>query len=102
MPNNIPLYPDEETIAIEVMGSKRAKEWPAKARYLEAKHGLPLVDELMGGRYWPAVVEFFNTRHGIGTGTLAPSILNGVHVVPFAPDGKENFDAAPVRRRKRP
>jgi hypothetical protein len=56
---HLPLYPDEETIAIEIMGARRAKDWPEKARYLEDKHGLPRVDELMGGRFWPAVVEFF-------------------------------------------
>jgi hypothetical protein len=99
-PESMPLYPDEKAIARAVMGS-RAKDWPAKARYLEDKHGLPRVDELMGGRFWPAVVEFFNTRHGLGTGSLAPSTSNGVRVVPFAPDGKEDFSAAPRRRRSR-
>lgn len=100
MTDQMPLYPDEDTIAREVMGEKRAKDWPEKARYLEEKHGLPKVDQLMGGRFWPAVVEFFNTRHGVGTGMLAPSIHHGVQVVPFAPDGKETFDAAPRRRRR--
>jgi hypothetical protein len=99
-PDSMPLYPDEKAIARAVMGS-RAKDWPAKAKYLEDKHGLPLVDELMGGRFWPAVVEFFKSRHGIGAGSLVPSILNGIRIVPFAPDGKENFDAAPRRRRSR-
>ena len=31
---HLPLYPDEETIAIEVTGARRAKDWPEKARYL--------------------------------------------------------------------
>ena len=62
---HLPLYPDEETIAIEIMGARRAKDWPEKARYLEDKHGLPRLDELMGGRFWPAVVEFFRARHGM-------------------------------------
>jgi hypothetical protein len=35
----IPLYPDEATVALEVMGPKRTKDWPEKARYLEDKHG---------------------------------------------------------------
>ena len=59
---SMPLYPDEKAIARAVMGP-RAKEWPVKAKYLEEKHGLPPVDELMGGRFWPAVEQFFRTRH---------------------------------------
>jgi hypothetical protein len=27
---HLPLYPDEETIAIEIMGARRAKDWPKK------------------------------------------------------------------------
>jgi hypothetical protein len=61
----IPLYPDEATIAVAVLGSKRAKKWPRIATYLEDKHGLPRVDELMGGRFWPAVVAYFRIRHGM-------------------------------------
>ena len=94
---DMPLYPNEKLIAAAVMGQDRAKEWPVKAKYLEDKHGLPPVDELMGGRFWPAVVEFFNIRHGLGADSLARSILQRVRVVPFAPDGKEDFGAAPRR-----
>jgi hypothetical protein len=47
----MPLYPDEKAIARAVMGW-HAKEWPVKAKYLEEKHGLPRVDELMGGRFY--------------------------------------------------
>lgn len=55
-------------------------------RWRRAKHvlegqGLPKVDPLMGGRYWPAVRAFFDRRHGLAT------------VDPAAPDGKENLDA---------
>jgi hypothetical protein len=60
---NLPLYPDEHQIALAVMGPKRAREWRSKAEYLERK-GLPRIDELMGGRFWPAVIEFFARREG--------------------------------------
>jgi hypothetical protein len=63
MTDHIPLYPDEATIAVLVLG-KRAKDWPRIAKYMEDKHGLPRVDELMGGRYWPAVEECFGLRQG--------------------------------------
>lgn len=95
----LPLYPDEDTIAIEVMGPTRAKDWPEKARYLEDKHGLPRVDELMGGRFWPAVVEFFRTRHGLklherldaeegGSPSFNPS--RSIRIAPFRADSKEH------------
>jgi hypothetical protein len=95
----MPLYPSEARIAVEVMGPERAKEWPVKARYLEDKHGLPPVDELMGGRFWPAVVEYFRVRHGITLDrpfddTAKPQTISRVRVVPFKPDGKEDFNAA--------
>lgn len=99
--DHIPLFPDENTIAREVMGPKRAKDWPAKARYLEDKHGFPKVDELMGGRFWPAVVEFFRARHGLklrdrldeGEGAAPQSKPSaGIRVVPFKADGREQYD----------
>ncbi|WP_441228066.1 hypothetical protein AB7813_08930 [Tardiphaga sp. 20_F10_N6_6] len=100
----IPMYPDENRIALEVMGPARAKEWPSKARYLEDKHGLPPVDELMGGRFWPAVVEYFKTRHGIALPPAVDGVSNSwmtstrVRVVPFKPDGKESFDGPETQR----
>jgi hypothetical protein len=110
---HLPLYPDEETIAIEIMGARRAKDWPEKARYLEDKHGLPRVDGLMGGRFWPAVVEFFRLRHGMGfrerldteeggVPSLKPS--PSIRIVPFTADGKEQYDGpeASSSNRRRP
>ncbi|WP_457492084.1 hypothetical protein [Tardiphaga sp. P5_C7] len=99
----IPMYPDEDRIAVEVMGPARAKEWPSKARYLEDKHGLPPVDELMGGRFWPAVVEYFKTRHGIALPPAVDGVSNSkssarVRLVPFKPDGKESFDGPETQR----
>jgi hypothetical protein len=60
----IPLYPTEAQIARAVLGS-RAKDWPRVAKVLEDKEGLPRINELMGGRFWPAVVAFFHGWHGI-------------------------------------
>jgi hypothetical protein len=96
----MPLYPTEQQIASAVMGVDRAKEWPSKAKYLEDKHGLPPVDELMGGRFWPAIVEYFKTRHGVDlpksvdAPQIATTMNSRVRVVPFRPDGKEDFDVA--------
>jgi hypothetical protein len=57
--NDLPLYPSEAQIARAVLGS-RAKDWPRIAKCLEDKEGLPRINELMGGRFWPAVVAFFH------------------------------------------
>ncbi len=36
-PDQMPLYPDEVTIAIAVLGAKRAKDWPSIAKFLTDK-----------------------------------------------------------------
>ena len=53
------LYPDEAEIARLILGSKRAKAWSGLAIVLE-RSGLPKIDVMMGGRYWPAVRAFFD------------------------------------------
>lgn len=55
-------------------------EWRAKAAILE-RHGLPRVNSLMGGRYWPAIRAFWDRRYGIS------------NVGASQPDGGENLDA---------
>lgn len=39
------------------------RTWPGLAAVLE-RSGVPKVDVMMGGRYWPAVQAFFDRRHG--------------------------------------
>jgi hypothetical protein len=55
--DQMPLFPDEATIALAVLGPKRAKDWPHIAKFLEDKHAFPRVDKLMGGRYWLAAAS---------------------------------------------
>lgn len=55
---DLPLYPSEAQIARAVLGD-RAKDWKHIAKVLEDKEGLPKINALMGGRFWPAVVAFF-------------------------------------------
>lgn len=73
------LFPSEAEIARRL--SQEPVEWRAKATVLE-RDGLPRIDPVMGGRFWPAVVAYFHRRFGMGS-LPAPSI----------PDGVENFDA---------
>jgi hypothetical protein len=97
------LYPLESDIAILVLGSKRAKEWSRIAAHLEAKHGLPPVDVEMGGRFWPAVKQYFYSRHGMQfDGTLHAASSSRIRVVPFAPKGGDNLDDPLPRPRGRP
>jgi hypothetical protein len=72
------LFPSEAEIARRL--SQTPQEWAAKARVLE-RDGLPRVDPLMGGRYWPAVHAFFHARYGLSR-LEAPAL-----------DGPENLDA---------
>jgi hypothetical protein len=72
------LFPSEAEIARRL--SQTPQEWAAKARVLE-RDGLPRIDTLMGGRYWPAVRAYFHARYG----------LSGAEAL--APDGPENLDA---------
>ncbi|MGA4551914.1 hypothetical protein [Methylorubrum aminovorans] len=52
----------------------------AKAIVLE-RSGLPRIDPLMGARYWPAVLGYWNRRYGLS------------HVEVSCLDGQENLDA---------
>ncbi|ACL58291.1 hypothetical protein [Methylobacterium nodulans] len=72
------LFPSEAEIARRL--SQTPQEWAAKAKVLE-RDGLPRVDPLMGGRFWPAVRAYFLARYG----------LAGAEAL--APDGPENLDA---------
>ena len=72
------LFPCESEIARRL--SQKPRDWRAKASVLE-RDGLPRVDLLMGGRYWPAVLAWWNRRYG----------LSNVEV--SQPDGEENLDA---------
>jgi hypothetical protein len=45
-----------------VLGPGHFQEWRERVPILE-RDGLPLIDELMGGRYLPAVRKFFEQRN---------------------------------------
>lgn len=61
------------------MGLEQGK-WSPIATVLE-RHGLPRIDPLLGGRYWPAVRTFFDRRYGISNVEVSQA------------DGEENLDA---------
>lgn len=86
-----PLYPSESEIAVLVLG-KRAKEWSAIARFLTDKEGLPRIDPVMGGRYWPAVEEFFRKWQGMVPVDTANRAR--IRLLPPKPDGKDNLNGS--------
>jgi hypothetical protein len=76
---DLPLFASDETIGAALLGPERVNEWRQIAPLLEAR-GLPKVDQLMGGRYMPAVRAFFDHLYGLDRGAT-----------PLSPDGVENF-----------
>jgi hypothetical protein len=71
------LYPCEAEIARRL--SQSEKHWRQIARQLE-REGLPKIDPIMKGRFWPAVKAFFRIRHGL------------VKIPAMQPDGEERWD----------
>jgi hypothetical protein len=72
------LFLREDEIARRL--GQTSSEWAAAAIVLE-RHGLPRIDPLMRGRYWPAICAFFDRRYGISK------------VEASQPDGGENLNA---------
>jgi hypothetical protein len=72
------LFPCEAEIARRL--SQSEKRWREIARQLE-REGLPKIDPIMRGRFWPAVASFFRARHGLDD------------MVPSEADGEEHWDA---------
>jgi hypothetical protein len=85
--DQMPLFPDEATIALAVLGPKRAKDWPHIAKFLEDKHAFPRVDKLMGGRYWPAVIAHFTATYNMEMVEAGANRRgSNIRVVPFPAD----------------
>ena len=74
----LPLFADDAAIGRALLGTARAGEWKQLAPLYEAQ-GLPKIDPVMGGRYWPAVISFFDRQYNL------------IQITPAAsPDGAEN------------
>ncbi|KQP16546.1 hypothetical protein ASF26_01545 [Methylobacterium sp. Leaf93] len=72
------LFPNEAEVARRL--SQDPAEWKAKATILE-RDGLPRIDPMMGARYWPAVLAYWNRRYGLSAAAA------------MSPDGMENLNA---------
>lgn len=65
----MPLFPCEADIARAVLGPGHVNDWKILVPSLE-RQGLPRIDPLFGGRYWPAVKLWFDRRAGITNVTI--------------------------------
>jgi hypothetical protein len=89
-PRKPTLFASDDIVGEWLLGPDRIRDWEQIAPLLEAR-GLPKVDTLMGGRYWPAVRAFFDHLYGLDRGGDVPS----------APDGTENFEAWRQKKSRR-
>ena len=71
------LYMSDEDVARHVLGEGKVRQWVSLVPTLE-REGLPTIDPLFGGRFWPSVRAWLEHRHG----------LKREHV-PSGADGKE-------------
>lgn len=83
----LPLFADEAAIGLALLGPGRAAVWASLVPLYE-RRGFPRVDEIMGGRYVPAIRAFFDGQYGLTAAT------------PKAPDGVERPEAWNARRRR--
>ena len=78
------LYPCESEIARRL--SQSENRWRRITPQLE-RQGLPKIDPLMKGRFWPAVEAFFRSRAGLSN--IPEGLTQG-----WKPDGEEHWDGA--------
>jgi hypothetical protein len=101
------LYPDDAELGRRVLGPKRAHLWKSMLPELE-RRGFPPVSALYGGRYWPAVVAFFDRENGVASRLEGGAVVytipdRSISIRPFAPDGPEDHRASeppPAFRRR--
>jgi hypothetical protein len=74
---NSGLFLSEDEIAKRL--GQQPSEWRSKVRVLE-RDGFPRIDALMGGRYWPAIIAWWNRRYGLTNIDISQ------------PDGRDNLD----------
>lgn len=86
--DDLPLFASDDAISEVVMGKGKSAEWKQIAALLE-RDGLPKINDLMGGRYVPAVKAFFDNDYGL------------IPAPPQAPDGPERLGSWKNRRKSK-
>lgn len=54
-----PLFIPDKDLGVKILGPDRSRQWPHLAKYLEFHRAMPMTSAIFGGRYWPALVEYF-------------------------------------------
>ncbi|MFK8251773.1 hypothetical protein [Ancylobacter terrae] len=88
--HEMPLFPTEAEISRELMGPGKSDIWSGVALALE-RQGFPQKDATFGRRYWPAIKQWLDHRHGVGN-VEAPS----------GPDGEEDWSWNKPRAKRTP
>jgi hypothetical protein len=78
--STLPEFVSDDMLGAALLGADRVKEFRQMVALLEAR-GFPKIDQLMGGRYVPAVKAYFDHQYGLDRGAGPP----------LAPDGVEDF-----------
>ena len=55
-----PLFVPDKDLGVKILGPDRSRQWPNLAKYLEFHRAMPVLSTIFGGRYWPALVEYFD------------------------------------------
>jgi len=75
--DRLPLYATDEEIGEVVLGFEKRGEFVKLAVLLE-RQGMPKISPLLGGRYVPAVKQFFDTYNGLSqSAPMAPKGVEG-------------------------
>jgi len=69
------LYLSEGEIARRVLGKAHAEAWPDIVRVLERDRGFPPINSVIGMRYWPGVVKWFEQYEKVDS--LSPGRHSG-------------------------
>jgi hypothetical protein len=79
--STLPLFASDDALGAALLGPDRVQEFRQMVPLLEERN-FPKIDQLMGGRYVPAVRAFFDHQYGLDRGGTPP----------LAPDGVEDFE----------
>lgn len=85
--DKLPLFASEEEVSTALMKPGKYMRWRQVAPLLEGR-GFPKIDALMGGRYTPAIKDYFDRLYRVGR-------RNDV-----ADRGEENWEAWRASRKK--
>jgi hypothetical protein len=88
--STLPLFATDDVLGSALLGPDRVQEFRQMVTLLEPR-GFPKIDQLMGGRYVPAVRAFFDHQYGLDRGGVPPLV----------PDGVEDFDGWKSKQKRR-